>query len=379
LNILLVTEDHSHDNYGVTAVLSQLADELATCNSEVRVVIAATEKTAVTQDPNVQLELIPPIGWGKFWRWSPWLQKRLDQVVAQYKIDIIHLHGIWMAAQWSGLRIAKRRNIPSVISIHGMLEPWFWKKSTMWNKYKKLLYFKYVLSPNISSNTIIHAITPLEKKNLGSWFSGQEITVIPNAISVINCRQGTTKPEKYFMFLGRLHPKKGVELLIHAFSQANLGKEWRLIIAGPDENPEYSRQLKALVGDKGLSRQVQFVGPVYDPEKWELLQKAWAMAVPSYSEVVGMVNLEAALCSVPSITTYETGLIDWNEGGGTLIHPDEYELAKSLLEASHWSLEERIYRGIKSYSLVRQNYSWDSVIPKWRHLYTELLSRDCSR
>ena len=63
---------------------------------------------------------------------------------------------------------------------------------------------------------------------------------------------------------------------------------------------------------------MEFLGPVYGAEKWALIQRAWAMIVPSYSEVVGMVNLEAALCSVPSITTYETGLTDWNEGGGDL-------------------------------------------------------------
>ena len=198
MNILIITEDHSLDNFGVTAVLSQLVDELSNCDNDIRVVIAATGNISVAQCPNVQLELIPPVRWGMFWRWSPRLQKRLDEIVVQYQIDIIHLHGIWMAAQWAGLRVANRKHIPCVISIHGMLEPWFWKRSSIWKKYKKLLYFRHVLSPNISPNTIIHAITQLEKENLSSWFSNQVIAVIPNAISPIKIFSSATNPEKIF-------------------------------------------------------------------------------------------------------------------------------------------------------------------------------------
>jgi glycosyltransferase involved in cell wall biosynthesis len=371
LNILLITEDHSPNNYGITAFLSQFADELARCD-DIRVIIATTEKACVKQNANIPIVRIPPVAGATLWRWSPRLLKRLDEVIVQYQIDIIHLHGIWMAVQWAGLRIAKRRCIPCVISVHGMLEPWFWKRSTMWNRYKKQLYFKNILSPALSTNTSIHAITPIEKENLTSWFPGREINVIPNAISVINSPLEATNPEKYFLFLGRLHPIKGVDLLIHAFHQACLGKEWRLVIAGPEENLRYSKRLKSLVADKGYSRQVKFIGPVYGPEKWALIQKAWALIMPSYSEVIGMVNLEAALCGVPSITTYETGLADWSEGGGVLIHPDLQELSNNLIAASEWSPDERSMRGVKSRHLVQQNYSWNSVSQQWRSLYTKL-------
>ncbi len=130
------------------------------------------------------------------------------------------------------------------------------------------------------------------------------------------------KPEKLIVFLGRLHPKKGVDLLIEAFKQAEFEYDWQLVIAGPDFNQTYARELRQLVVDLDLVDQVDFIGPVYGDKKYALLAKAWMVVVPSYSEVVALVNLEAAALQTPTITTTDTGLDDWAEGGGVLINAD---------------------------------------------------------
>ena len=96
------------------------------------------------------------------------------------------------------------------------------------------------------------------------------------------------------------------------------------------------------------------------------------MVTPSHSEVVGLVNLEAADSFLPSITTYQTGLSDWTEGGGLLITPDVLQLSNALTEASCWSTEEQFDRGVASRSLVEQRYSWNHVMPLWENLYSQI-------
>jgi glycosyltransferase involved in cell wall biosynthesis len=260
-----------------------------------------------------------------------------------------------------------------------MLEPWLWNKQNLFKKYKKKIYFNLIFQHAIAESTVFHAITPIEKENLSKLLPKQKMVVIPNAIglgkeNVYDDSGEFTVPEKYFLFLGRLHPKKGVDLLVNAFYRANLDKEWRLVIIGPESDPQYVEKIKTDVLNWGLSNRVEFTGPIFGTRKLELIRKSWAMVTPSYSEAVGMVNLEAAVCKVPSITTFETGLWDWEEGGGILIHPNVDELTDSLLKASRWSLADRLEYGDKSYQLVANKYSCDTVVPKWEALYSSLIT-----
>ena len=98
------------------------------------------------------------------------------------------------------------------------------------------------------------------------------------------------------------------------------------------------------------------------------------MVTPSHSEVIGLVNLEAADNFLPSITTHQTGLRDWTEGGGLLISPEVIPLSNALIEASFWTSEEQFDRGVASRSLVKTRYSWDAVMPLWESLYCQISS-----
>jgi glycosyltransferase involved in cell wall biosynthesis len=119
---------------------------------------------------------------------------------------------------------------------------------------------------------------------------------------------------------------------------------------------------------------VEFIGPIFGEAKWKWIKRAWVVAVPSNTEVVGIVNLEAAACGTPTITTFETGLTRWGESGGMLIHPNVHELAVSLRQVSAWTDSERISRGKVSRRFIEQFFSWDVVLPQWLELYESVLS-----
>jgi glycosyltransferase involved in cell wall biosynthesis len=144
---------------------------------------------------------------------------------------------------------------------------------------------------------------------------------------------------------------------------------------GPDKSSQYSSYLKALVTELGLVSRVRFMGPIYGPQKWQLYRNAWAVCFPSYSEVIGLVNLEAAAVSTPVVTSYNTGLLDWEEGGGILVYPRVEDLTRALQQILSWSDSERQDRGRQLRRLVERRYSWEAVGPQWSNLYSDLLEK----
>ena len=231
------------------------------------------------------------------------------------------------------------------------------------------------MRPVLQKVDCLHAITPLESESLFLAFPGVPQIRIPNAIDLGAWKRAPVSPDedRFFLFLGRLHPIKGLELLMDAFSRVER-EGCRLVIAGPDYSAEYSRYLKQLVEDHGLERSVFFIGPVQGERKELLLSRAWAVVVPSYSEVIALVNLESAAAYTPTITTTKTGLLDWEESGGMLVDPNVAELADALRHAASWTLSERMQRGYLSRRFVEERYSWDVVGDRWMAAYQAISS-----
>ena len=112
MKILFYYGRHSIENYGVTTVVSQLANEIGDRNNGMEVIIAAIGKDSVQQHKSVKVELIPSAKIGSFWGWSPDLMHRLNEIVTNKNISLIHIHGIWMAAQLFALKIAGKEISP---------------------------------------------------------------------------------------------------------------------------------------------------------------------------------------------------------------------------------------------------------------------------
>ena len=245
-----------------------------------------------------------PLVMGEVWR-SPRGLKSYLQLVSQSSGPILHLHGVWMGFQWVAARVAYRQSTPVLLSPHGMLNSWHLKQRGF-KALRKLIYWRTVAYPAFRHIPLIHAVTPRERDELAEWFPGQGIEVIPNAIDVeamdyLGSNPGDNSApvidEPYVLFLGRIHPVKGIDLLIQAFAKAMQGIKckFRLIIAGPSSDPAYTAKLQSLVSLSGVEGQVTFLGPVVGPQnKLSLYRHAWAFCAPSQTEVMGLVNLEAA-------------------------------------------------------------------------------------
>jgi len=363
MKILHILEDYSLNSGGIRTVVKNLDDKLKNIGYESYII--APEKESGD-------DIFLVNGSNNPWRYSKQWKIQLSNIHKELKIDVIHLHGVWMYPQFIGARFAIKNHIPFVISPHGMYEPWLWTKGTL----KKKLYFNLIVKNIFNKASLIHTITPQESDSIKGLFPKLNTFEIPNLIdSNLIKTPLQTEPsfqEKYILYLGRLDPKKGLDILIQAFSKLKT-KNIKLKIAGKINN--YKKTLENLIDSLPIEESsIEFLGMVTGKKKYQLYQNAFVFVAPSYSEVIGMVNLEAALLKTPVITTYQTGLdLSWNENGGKLINPTTEELTNALNTFLSISQEERINLGNKLHNFVLKKYSWENRINDWEELYNKCI------
>ena len=380
--IFHITENYSPANPGVTTVITQLTRYLTGKGRQAAVLTAGKAGNFLSQETEL-LEF--PIGRHNLagWRYPEGMESDLTKLAGRG--PIFHIHGVWFAPQWLAARIARQNRIPAILTSHCQYAPWHWRDGSL-RRIKKLAYWFTLAFPAFRHLPVFHAITPDERDDLRQHFPRGRFEVIPNAIDLQEADLLLSQADDlglpaldgpYLLFLGRLHPKKGADILISAFAQSLQGRNFRLVLVGPEDNTclDYTAKLKSQVRLLGLEKKVTFSGPIFGPQKWRLYRDAWAFCAPSHSEVMGLVNLEAAATATPVVTTHETGLFDWEEGGGLLVHPRVEELAKTLDQVFSWSDRERQDRGRQLRQLVERRYSWEAVGPQWLRLYDDLLER----
>ena len=359
MTIVHILEDFSFQSGGIRTVLRDLHMRLL--NASINSIIVAPKFE--------QSDSITKIsGGGRAWCYSSELLEKLNEIYSEEKKIIIHIHGVWMYPQYASAKFAYKNKIPYVVSCHGMYEPWLWTKGTM----KKKLYFNLLTKSIFSKANFIHAITEDESLEIKKLMPKAKTVEIPNLIDFQDqrCRPQEYK-EKYVLSLGRLDEKKGIDILLKAFSNLD-HNNINLKIAG--EFNEYKKVLDNIVSILNLQDKVQFLGMVKGDAKAELFRNAFVFAAPSRSEAIGMVNLEAALYKTPVITTYQTGIDkDWQNNGGFLINPAEQELTVALKKAINLTLEERNDRGKKLHDFVLKKYSWENRFFDWIKLYESML------
>lgn len=305
------------------------------------------------------------------WLYSPLWAKQIRHIVEIHKINIIHIHGVWLYPQLAGAIYAVQNKVPFVLSTHGMLQPWLWRKG----KIKKKIYFNLISKKWFSKASVVHAVTSDESMNLRKYFPKNKFIEIPNLIDVDHASEPkiTEKPEvRYILYIGRLNKTKGIDLLIKVFSEIE-DNDLKLLIAGGFN--KYKIKLDKLIRIFDRNNKIEFLGTVKGQQKLDLIKNAWVMVSPSYSDVIGLVNLEAASLKTPVITTFNTGLKpEWNQNGGKLINPNIDELKQALAEVLKWTPGKRIEEGEKLFNYVKDQYSWESQLEKWIELYIKVLN-----
>jgi glycosyltransferase involved in cell wall biosynthesis len=379
MNILYATDFHNRANSGIAFAVNELAGHTSSYGppSPSVQLLSIGETDLPVQQGVRHLKVQPGEGLTRLWRFASDYGPMCEAAIKRNDVSVVHIHGFWMYPQFAAARVAQRLGIPTVLTNHGAVQ-WALRQRDVLGATKKRLYMNLMKDRLFRKITVQHAITQIDRDALYSFFPHGRIEVVPNFIDVQKVDRELDsiekhKSEPYVLFVGRLHATKGIDLLIKAFGQATIPRDWRLVIVGPTVNAPYSDKLRRLIAESPKANRIELRGPVWEAaQKYRLMRDAWVTALPSHTEVISLVNLEASACCTPTITTTATGLLDWAEGGGVLIDPATNELAHALSDAVRWSDQERRQRGLASRRLVEKRYSSAAVMPRWFDLYRSL-------
>lgn len=306
-----------------------------------------------------------------FLYYSPGLRERARQLVAS--ADVIHGHGLYVGTNYLMGAEARRQRRPLVYHTHGFLDPWILNRS----RWKKRLVHWLFEDANFQHARLWRALTSKEADQIRSQGIKGPIIVVPVGLDVADFdlpfRAGdeiqtplipslVNQHRFRAVFVSRLHPKKGLDILLSAWaSLAAERREWELIIAGPDEGG-YAATVDRTIGQLGLTGSVRRVGKVSHESKVKLLKSADMFVLPSYSEGFTSAILEAMAAALPVVATRECNFPElFQQGGGWECSVNLDSLTTALREALTASEAERRQRGAAGRQLLERDYTWESV------------------
>lgn len=294
-------------------------------------------------------------------------------------IDVLHLHGIWKYPSAAGSAWARATGRPYVISPHGMLDPWIlargkWKKALARAAYEKESWRRAAL---------FHALTPAEAGDIAKVVGGgtQRVVTLPNGVDYRPPAPGDAQDDasarKDVVYLGRIHPKKNIGALITAWAQLQGAMPGRLVIAGWGDD-EHVAQLKAQIAGAGCDT-ISFIGPVFGAEKQRLFEQARFLALPSFSEGLPVVILEAWAAGVPTIMSEECNLpIGFSSNAALRSGHDPETVAQALGQAAALTPQQWGQMSANALEVIRNTYSQDSIAGKWVESYRALVGAGSS-
>ena len=287
---------------------------------------------------------------------------------------IFHNHGMWqfngLYPSWAG----KKNSIPVISSPRGTLSKWSFNSGA----YAKKFFWPLLQKPALENITCFHATSINEYEEIRSHGFQQPVAVIPNGIDIPEQLQNNRKRAKTLLFLGRVHPKKGIDLMLNAWLQVqSYFPEWNIVIAGSDLDilgrGGYLKKIKQYSEEIGCKR-VDFIGPVYGEEKLNTYKNASLFVLPTYSENFGMTVAESLSVGTPAIVSHGApwqGLIE--NKAGWWIEGNVEQFADTFKEALILSDQDLKIMGENGRNWMRKDFSWDNLASKYIEVYKWLL------
>lgn len=213
--------------------------------------------------------------------------------------DLVHSVALFSYASDAAMVLSRRAGVPYVVSPQGTLMPWAFG-SKAW---KKVPYFELVERQNLKMASCVHVTSEEERSSVLRLVPESKVCIVPNGVELPRVFPDVKRESNRIVFLGRIHPVKGLDVLIPALSIVGVafpGAE--MLIAGPDEDGEWAR-ISSLIAKTPHLPRIQYLGPVFGEKKLELLASASALVLPSHGENFGMVVAEALACKTPVVVS----------------------------------------------------------------------------
>lgn len=265
-------------------------------------------------------------------RLIPWLRANRS------RYDAIIVNGIWQYHSFAAWRALRNSSTPYVLFTHGMLDPWFKKRYPLkhlkkwmywpWAEYRVLRDAQAVLFTCEEERVLARQSFWLYRCNEVVVNYGTALpTGDPQAeVDEFFGRYPALRGKKLALFMGRVHPKKGCDLLIEAFAKVLAERsEWHLVIAGPDQ-VGWQKKLQHQAARLGIASRITWTGMISGSMKWGALRAAEVFVLPSHQENFGIVVAEALAAGTPTLISRKVNI--WREveaDGAGLVAEDTIE------------------------------------------------------
>ncbi len=267
----------------------------------------------------------------------PWLRANRN------RFDGFLLNGMW---QYCGLAtmLAAGRRVPYMLFAHGMLDPYFKRRFPL-KHLKKIVYWYpiefWVLRRawRVLFTTETEHVLARQSFAIASW----KAAIVPYGIELpatspeVNVRAfhdavPALREKRFIIFLGRIHPKKGCDLLIRAFCEvAASSPELHLLMAGPDPG-QWGKKLHRMAVEAGIGDRIHWPGILRGPAKWGAFLASEAFILPSHQENFGIAVAEALACGRPVLLSGQVNIASLiGDAGCAYIEPDTLDGTRNLL------------------------------------------------
>lgn len=319
--------------------------------------------------------LSPPLNVIREFAYSFGFQRWLGKNISNY--DVVHVHAIFSFVSTYAMYLARRKGIAYVVRPIGQLEKWSLQQS----KNRKSRYLDLIERSNLLAADCVHFTAESEREQALQVIPALKHSVIPLGISApMPLRQARFKIREHWqldravptlLYLSRLHPKKGLDLLIDALAIVD-DFPFKLLIAGQGEQV-FEDALKQKIKRLELEQKVQFVGFAKGAEKNLLLQGADLFVLTSHSENFGIAVLEAMASGTAVLVSHAVALSSEvaQRKLGYVTALDVDAIRREIIDALA-DLENTHEMGRSARDYVEQHYQWSAIAGRLSKLYKSL-------
>lgn len=357
-----ITEEASGPSYSVT----RLCESLIATGTDVH--LAALDWARMPVQPEYLRSF--PLGWGpRRLGMSPRMLRWLEEQAASGRIDILHNHGLWMMPNVYPGRVCRNENCRLMVSPRGTLSRWAFGQ----NRLQKEIFWRLLQGPAVAAAACFHATAASEYEDIRRLGFRQPVCILPNGIDLPPFEEKPDGGRRQLLFLGRIHPVKGVDILLRAWQAvAQRFPDWELHVAGPDNN-SYLADMQALAAQLRLER-IVFRGPLYGDDKRRAYAEASLFVLPTHSENFGMTVAEALAAGTPAIVTHGApwaGLVE--QGVGWWIEIGVDPLVACLEQALAATPERLREMGRAGHEWMNRDFSWEQIGVQFLETYRWVL------
>lgn len=330
-----------------------------------------------------------PVGHPRWYVFSRALGGALRDRVASY--DVVHVHSVFQWPTTAAGFWCRRRGVPYIVHAIGSLDPVSMSKSfapwptSVASSTKKLLYMQTAGRWDINRATAMHFTSQADMEASRAVGVRTPGYILPLGVEVpseeesnsegLRARYPQLKDRKVVLFLGRLDPIKGLDILAEAMGTlARKRDDFALVVAGGGP-PDYERRVAAMVEENGIGNSTVMVGQVDGDDKSLLLGESDVFVLPSYHENFPIAVLEAMAAGLPVVVSDQAKIHDKvsDAGAGLVTTLDSTDVARAVDRLLN-DAELRDTMGAAGRRLVREELSWEKSAERIVQAYTDILA-----